>query len=117
MGLAMKNKTIRIYDSLSLALKLSFTVPNEPNVIKFNGPGTHIVVGSATNDVRVVTIATGAGINLPSGHGVVYSLDFNSDSSLLVTCGKDNELKTWNALTWSTTPITSVTSTTDFMAC
>lgn len=119
IALAINNKTVRVYDSLSLTLKFSFDTPNVPYALKFNGLNTLLVVGSKHNDLKILTLATGVVTTLNSGQTEVYGVDFSSDSSKLVTCGKDNELRVWNPTTWSTTPLNNWAGVggTDYFSC
>lgn len=120
VALGCKNKTIRIYDSLSLIFKYSFTVPAEPSSLKFNGANTLIVAASIHSDLKIYTLATGAITTLSTGQSEVNGVDFNSDSSRLVSCGKDHELKIWNTATWSSTPLNTWTNgggAYEFLSC
>lgn len=110
VALACKNKTIRIYDSLSLTFKYSFTTAGVPTCLRFNGANTQIAAGGINNELKIYNLLTGASTVINSGQSEIFGVDFNSDSSKLVSCGKDNELKVWNAATWSTTPLNTWTS-------
>lgn len=120
IAVGINNKTVRVYDSLSLILKFSFATPDVPYAVKFNGLNTVLVAGSKHNDLKILTLATGAVTTLNSGQTEVYGIDFSSDSSKMVSCGKDNELRVWNPATWSTTTLntwTSLGGSADYFSC
>lgn len=81
---------MKIYDAYTYDIKFSFNAPNKPYALKFNHLSSILAVGSLNDGLRIVTISTFAVASVASGQTEVYSIDFNSDSTIMATCGKDN---------------------------
>jgi len=90
IALGLEDNSVKLYDAASYTLRHSFNAPNKPNSVKFNKLNTHLAVGSLHSNVVILTIATLTTSTIPTTQNEVYSITFNSDSSIMATCGKDN---------------------------
>lgn len=57
VAVGLDDDSIRVYDASTYNLITSFTAPNTPFVVKFNGLSTHLAVGSQHSNVLVRNIA------------------------------------------------------------
>lgn len=102
----MSDGFARIYDAQTYDLKLS--IPNTTNTqvsaVKFSKNNQYLAVGYRTGLLKVINLANGSTMGsgvYSTGQGMLYALDFNSDSSILASCGNNPPLKLLSTNTWS----------------
>ena len=90
LALGMEDFTVKVYDAYTYSIKFSFTAPDKPYALKFNGQSTILAVGSLHNDIKIINTSSWAITTITSTQAEVYALDFNSDSTVMLSCGKNN---------------------------
>ena len=88
---------INIFDFVGQTLICAYSASSNVEVVRFSHDGTYVAASYLTDDLIFISASDCSLIQtLATGHGGILDLDFNSDSTKLVTCGSDNSFKTWN---------------------
>lgn len=96
---------VRIYDLSSVSSvydSYSFD-GKDPLCLSYSGDGKYLAVGYlSSSTVKILNASTyNLVTSLSTSHNNVYGIDFNSDSTKLLTCGTNNRFIVWDTSTWS----------------
>lgn len=119
IAVATDGGAIRVYDTQTYNVKYSFTGSGNPNAIKFNSQGTYLVSGSQDGSMLFMNLLTSASNSVTSNHTQVFGVDFSNNSNVMVSCGKDQDIKIWDSSTWPITLTSNATGSisNDMKAC
>lgn len=106
IAVAADRNSIKVYDTQTLAVKFSFspTGNNAVKVVKFNNRNTILAIGMTNGTLFIMDLTTPNGATVQQGTSLITgmnSIDFNSNSNLMLITGENPDLLTFNTANWN----------------